>query len=161
MEYKINKKLILESVTNKDSEIVELTLSNFDEYIEGFLNVYKKQFLNFTAAAAKHTISKDTIMLGLSNKKVVSFIRYGSRSDNKYTKFFKIQKILMLSDLASIKIGYGKKLLNYMIKNSKNIDIVTIPWNDSLIKYYENFGFKTYSPKSKNMPGKLMIRRFK
>jgi len=95
------------------------------------------------------------------NENEGAFARCKIVEKEKYTNFFKIKKAIMLSDIAAHPKhkGYGANLLRYVLGQSKQkkLPIITSPWKNDLIPYYEHFGFKPYYPKDKKLPSVIMM----
>jgi len=148
---KLNRKLILE----KAFELKD------DELKSEYQDIYKKKFNRMLSdKELKNQMKKDHLIIDKVNNKPTSIMRYGLRKNDSYSKFFKINNYVSLSDLASVKKGAGAKNMKYLIKKSDD-PIILVPWNDSLIKYYNKFGFKEYHPKDKKYPKTLMIKENK
>ena len=142
--------------------IIELNDSNSDKYTKQYIKLYKKKFkINLSENEAKKFYKEDIVELILNKNKVVAFVKYGERSNDEYAKFFKIKKYLSLSDLASNYHNAGKILTKRIIRKAKKlkIPVITIPWHDDLISYYEKLGFKTYKPENKKLPKVVMIAK--
>jgi hypothetical protein len=157
-------KLLEEAAINL--KIVKITEDNFKEYFPLYKKIYETQFktkINLTDFK-KWLKTSHMIILPIS-KNEGAFARCKLLKNDKYTDFFKVKQAIMLSDFAAYPNhkGYGTHLLRYIIERSKQkkLPIITVPWKDNLIPYYEHFGFKTYHPKDKKLPSVIMIRKAK
>lgn len=79
------------------------------------------------------------------------------KNDDIYKMYVNTNDFIFLSDLASIKKGMGKTLLDYLHKNlSIGQDILLSARNKDLISYYEQFGYNKIN--SLLIKNNLMIR---
>lgn len=79
--------------------------------------------------------------------------------DNKiYGLFINTTNFVFLSDIASIKKGVGRTLMNYLLYSSAiGIDIMLRAHNKQLVSYYEQYDFTLLV--SEMLKGNVMVRR--
>ncbi len=73
----------------------------------------------------------------------------------------KKKHILFLSDLVSTEKGYGSILIKHIVKESEkiNAELLTTPWNDDLIVYYNKNGFYTIKEHKRRLIMKYDIKK--
>jgi predicted acetyltransferase len=163
IELKIEK-LIEEAILDQ-KKIVMIDKNNYQEYFPLYKKIYEAQFkTKINERDFKKWLDSSKMIIIPNSPSSGAFARCKHIFKNdKYNEFFGIKESVFLSDMAALPAhkGYGKTLLNYIIKKaiSKKLPIITVPWKDSLIPYYEGFGFKTYHPKEKKLPNVVMIRK--
>ena len=140
--------------------------------------IYKKQF--------KYSLTNRDIKKWFKNKDILTVVEKDSReiestiiafarwfiyknstfnkqkNNEVYLNMFNLDNFIFLSDLASIEKPGGKVLVNHIlnIASEKSLPIITVPWNDSLISYYKQFGFKPYYPDNKKLPSVVMMKTY-
>jgi len=79
-----------------------------------------------------------------------------------YSPLSKTKRYGFISDLASVVKGTGTKILNHILTevDTKKIDVMLLARTESLIPYYEKFGFKVVDAKGVNVKitKPLMVR---
>lgn len=130
------------------------------------INIYNKSFntsLN-EIEIEKWLENDDTIYLVLDQEeKIYAYIRikfFNKRflnKDNEYVLYSNTNDFIFISDLASIKKGMGKTLLDYLHRYiATGQDILLKARNKELITYYEQFGYNRII--STLIKGNLMVR---
>jgi len=156
------EKLIEETTYNQ--KITPITYSNFNEFFPLYKFIYEKQFkIKLNADDMKKWLKNSHMfILPISNREG-AFIRCKKlMAPNKYLEIEKLKIAGFISDLAAYPSGhgYGDVLMKFAINKAKNqnIPLITVPWKDDLIKFYEKYGFKTYYPKNKKLPKVIQIK---
>jgi len=144
--------------------------------IKDIITIYEKQFKRklTTQDIAKWFKEKNNLTVVVKDfktikPKIIAFARWfiynnlekERKIKNKiYTHISKTNNFIFLSDLASIEKPGGKLLINYIlnISKEKSLPVITVPWKDSLITYYQQFGFKSIYPNKKYLPKVVMIK---
>jgi GNAT superfamily N-acetyltransferase len=156
-------KLIEEATTA--AGIIKITSENNNQYYPIYKNIYEKQFhRKVSPSDFKKWLKSSHLIILPDGKDSGAFARCKHiKQPDKYCKFYKVPEAIFLSDIAAHPQhkGYGSKILKYIINKARKekLPIITSPWKDTLIQYYESFGFKTIRPKDKNLPNVVMIKK--
>ena len=93
---------------------------------------------------SKWMTNNDDVMICKKGENVVGYYRGAVFNTNmRYGELYG-KPVYSLSDLASSEKGVGKKLVNKSFDRGIELGVnifITVPWKESLIKYYESFGF--------------------